>query len=621
MLKQLLVKISTVTFVISMLMACASPHVDYDHRSGRSLPDRGLSAGMILLKASQAENRKDYATAKMYYQQFLERFPGDVYEAEALTKFGRTQENLGDYTAALTTYQRVETEHSQSLWAAEAMLNAGRLYLQLSDTPAALAQAEKVITRSSASSEQQRQGYLLRADSYMEQYTPQPALIALMQAYALTDTQLLPNLKNEIQEYIRNVDTEMLIAVEKEVPAGTAHNWLAYLIGIRLMEEDQNQAALDLLTATIITGPQSPYADDARNRVEQLNRLLTPDTTTIGCLLPLSGPYQTIGESALAGIEIALHELGNQIPNRRFSIVVADTAGNHTKVLAALEHLSQKRVAAVIGPIVTAKAVAHRANEMAIPLLTLNQSAEIPQIGPFIFRNFITPQMQVQALAEFTVMTQGIDRAAILYPDEKYGQYYADLFRSEVQALGGQISIEVPYMSGSTDFKEPIEMLSDISSDFDALFIPDADDTIGLILPQLRFYDIKDKLLLGTNLWYTDKLIEMAAPYASKAVCPADFFKESSSPQVIKFIKTMNNIYHQMPSYVSAIAYDTAAILFKASANAIPDDPYSIREALIQMAPHDGLTGKSWFEENGETSREITLVRIRNNRFEAIGKE
>ena len=621
MLKQLLIKLSTVAFIIIMLMACALPQRGYHQRPGTSLPDRGLSADALLLQAGQAENRKDYATAKMYYQRYLERFPGDVYEAEALTKLGKTEETMGDYTVALTTYQRVETEHSQSLWAAEAMLNAGRLNLQLSDFPAALVQAEKVITRSSASDEQKRQGYLLRADSYIEQYTPQPALTALMQAYELTDPQLLPNLKNEIQEYIRNVDTEILTAVEKEVPAGRSLNWLTYLIGIRLIDEDQNQAALDHLSAAIIADPQSPYADDARNRIEHLNRLLTPETTAIGCLLPLSGPYQAIGESALAGIEMALHELGHQIANYRFSIVVADTAGDDAKVLAAIERLGQKKVAAIIGPIVTAKAVAQRANEMAIPLLTLNQSAGIPQIGPFVFRNFITPQIQAQTLADYAVMTEGINHFAILYPEEKYGQYYANLFRAEVQALGGQITAEAIYTPGSTDFKESIRSLTKAGSNFDALFIPDSDDTVGLILPQLRFYDIKNKLLLGTNLWYTDKLIEMAAPYARKAVCPADFFKESSSPQVIKFITTMSSIYHQKPSYVSAIAYDTAAILFKALAKAYLDDPDSIRQALTQMAPHDGLTGKSWFEENGESSREITLVRIRNRRFEAVGEE
>ncbi len=141
---------------------------------------------------------------------------------------------------------------------------------------------------------------------------------------------------------------------------------------------------------------------------------------------------------------------------------------------------------------------------------------------------------------------------------------------------------------------------------------------MGLILPQLRFYDLKDKLLLGTNLWYTDKLIEMAASYAGRAVCPADFYKESSSPQVNQFVTAMTHTYHQKPSYISAIAYDTAAILFKALITTGSDDPEQIRDTLVQMAPHHGLTGRSWFDQNGEASKELTLVRIRENKFEAI---
>lgn len=619
MLRQWLIKLLSIAVITNMLMACA-PYERRTYQAPRSSSVREQPGDTLLRQASQAVARRDYANAQSHYRRYLEQFPGGVYETEALTKLGKIHEAMGDHTAALNAYRKVETEHPNSLWATEAMLNAGRLYLKSDDIPAALAQVEKVLTNNTASDDQKRRGYLLKADSYTRQQAPEPAVTALTQAYELTDPQLLPGLKKEIQDYIRDIDTNTLTAVEKQLPAGRAQNWLTYLIGVRLTDEAQYQAALERLSATVAADPRSTYADDARSRIEQLNRLATPETSTIGCLLPLSGPYQAIGESALAGIELALHELGRLNENYRFTIAVADTAGDDTKALAALERLRNKKVAAIIGPIITAQAVGQQANQMRIPLLALNQSAGIPQIGPFVFRNFITPRMQVRALADYAVMAQGIDRLAILYPDEKYGQFYAGIFRAEVQALGGQVTAEAIYTTGSTDFKEPIQTLLNKSSGFDALFIPDSDDTVGLILPQLRFYDIKDKLLLGTNLWYTNKLIEMAAPYARKAVCPADFFKESSSRQVGQFVITMQDTYHKEPSYISAIAYDTAAILFKAMA-AAPDDPDSIRETLTQMSPHDGLTGKSWFEENGESSREITLVRIREGRFEAVGEE
>ena len=620
MAKHLTPKLICIALIAAVLAACTPSKRGVYQQPSTPVPERGLSAEALLYQADQAEAKRDYATARDYYRLYLRQYPGDLYEAEVLTKLGKVHDLMGKHRAALNLYERMEAEHFQSLWAAEAMLNAGRIHLRINDAPAAVAKANKVIAKQNSSAEQKRQAYLLRGNSHAQQQESEAALTDFLRVYEMTDPQLLPTLKKQIHSYVRNIETDILTAVQKEFPIGSANNWLTYLIGVRLMEQEKNQAAFERLSAAVTADPYSPHANDARDRIERLERLVTPETTTIGCLLPMSGPYQAIGESALAGIELALHTLGRQHTHHRFSIVVADTAGDDLKAIAALERLSQKKAAAIIGPIVTAKAVSPRANEMAIPLLTLNQSAGIPSIGPFIFRNFITPQMQVQTLADYAVMNQGIDRVAILYPNEKYGRYYTNLFRAEVQALGGQIVTEVLYPPGSTDFKEPIEELLKAKPGFDALFIPDADETVGLILPQLRFYDIKNKTLLGTNLWYTDKLIEMAEPYARNAVCPADFYKESSSPQTAQFVSAMERTYHQKPSYISAIAYDTAAILFKVLAGTGPDNIDRVRDTLIQMAPYRGLTGDSWFEQNGEASKEITLVRIRNGRFEAVGE-
>ncbi len=445
MLKRLRLKLLSSVFVAAMLMACASSNRTDHQRSPIDLPERELSSEALLHQADLAEVRHDYATAGTHYRHYLQKFPGDPYETEVLTKLGKVYERLEDQTAALNAYRKVETEHSHSPWATEAMLNAARIYLRSDDIPEALARANQVIAKEDTSDEQKRQGYLLRGNIYARQQTPHSALTDFLRVYELTDARLLPNLEQQIQSHIDNIDTETLTAVQQETPESAAHNWLTYLIGVRLMEQEKYQAAFEHLSAAVSADPESPHANDARGRIEQLNQLLTPDTTIIGCLLPLSGPYQAVGESALAGIELALHTLGRQHTNHRFSITVADTAGDDTKALAALERLGRKKIAAIIGPIVTAKAVAQRANEMAIPLLTLNQSDGIPQIGPFIFRNFITPQMQVQALVDHAVMNRGIDRLAILYPYEKYGRYYSELFRTEVEALGGQIIAEVFY--------------------------------------------------------------------------------------------------------------------------------------------------------------------------------
>ena len=54
--------------------------------------------------------------------------------------------------------------------------------------------------------------------------------------------------------------------------------------------------------------------------------------------------------------------------------------------------------------------------------------------------------------------------------------------------------------------------------DFEALLVPDAPKLLGLVIPQLAYYDIVNTTLLGTNLWYSDKLLKDAGEYAQGAV-------------------------------------------------------------------------------------------------------
>ena len=71
--------------------------------------------------------------------------------------------------------------------------------------------------------------------------------------------------------------------------------------------------------------------------------------------------------------------------------------------------------------------------------------------------------------------------------------------------------------------------------DFDAIFIPDSPAKAGLIVPQLAYYDIENVYLLGTNLWHSPKLIEMAKDYVQGAIMPDGFFADSRSDRVREF--------------------------------------------------------------------------------------
>ena len=57
-------------------------------------------------------------------------------------------------------------------------------------------------------------------------------------------------------------------------------------------------------------------------------------------------------------------------------------------------------------------------------------------------------------------------------------------------------------------------------------------DRVGLLIPQLAFYNITGVALIGSDNWHTKDLIERAGRHAEGAVFVDGFFPESTDPAV-----------------------------------------------------------------------------------------
>jgi ABC-type branched-subunit amino acid transport system substrate-binding protein len=321
-------------------------------------------------------------------------------------------------------------------------------------------------------------------------------------------------------------------------------------------------------------------------------------------------------------------------------------------------------VAAIIGPLVTSEIAAREAQEMGIPIITLTQKDNIPEIGDKVFRNFITPKMQVQTLTSFAVESLGLFRFAILYPDETYGNTFMNLFWDQLLEAGGEVVAVESYKPDQTDFSDSIKKLvglyyeipedlkleeeEDLTADqeqegneipeadetrkrgargedqeeepqaivdFDAIFIPDSPGKAGQIVPQLAYYDIKDVYILGTNLWHSGSLIKIANQYVQGAVMPDGFFADSPSPRVQKFVKEFEETYQETPDFIEAIVYDSAMILFNVVSREQIRYRSEIRDELLNLDNFPGVTGLTRFDENGDAQKKLYLLRVKGRKF------
>ncbi len=651
----------------------------------RPTPDQAL-----FQEAEKKYQEKAYDEASRLYQNLLDQFPDSGSAPMAVLKMGLICSVQGDFSEAERFFDQVIKNYPGTTYARDAgleMLNA--LYLEGKYQEVTVFAGG--LPYDELGPEQAVRLDMIMGDSYLALKSPLEAYHAFLKAFQKAEPKEQDSILSRLKTAIALMSPPDL---QKELE-GLNHQWpagyLVYQQALNFYNEGRIEEAVAAFTAFTDQFSDHEYIEKARQMLAEIESMDLFAPKTIGCLLPLSGKYQVFGEQALQGIELALSRFEKKNPGDTMRILIRDTASDPKRAQAAVEDLANHRVAAIIGPLATSAEAAVTAQSLKLPIITLTQKPHVTDIGDYVFRNFLTPEMQMKALVNYATDELHLRRFAILYPEETYGETFMNLFWDEVIRSGGEVVGVEAYDPTLTDFADPIKKLvglyydipddlvdeearrvfsqssltplgPNMSSDsvfsfksqgedglaaemetvwpdetaqepeaekqeqepvqpiidFDAIFIPDSADKAGLILPQLAYHDIKDVHLLGTNLWYSNKLIQMAKSHAEGAILPEGFFDLCKDERVSGFVRDFEKMYGSSPGFIEAVSFDTAMILFNLLSQ--PDVRYRtvLRSQLLTMPVFEGVTGRTCFDANGEAVKEIYLLRISGGRFEQL---
>ena len=328
-------------------------------------------------------------------------------------------------------------------------------------------------------------------------------------------------------------------------------------------------------------------------------------------------------------------------PNIPVRFIFRDTAGDETIAAQQVAELAiSDRVMGIAGPLVgnAAQGAAARANQERTPLLTLSQREGLAASSLYVFRNSLTPELQVRSLLDFAMEQNDLSRFGILRPQTRQGKQFAELFRNEVWRRGGEIVAEQSYQTDQTDFRYQVRLLQGLDPDapdeaedppdaenpkadpleeetpppFEALFLPDYADRISLIAPQIAFYGLEDIQLLGTNGWNDPELPQLARQFVEGAVFTDSFFLHSRYPFVQEFVADYVRLYGEEPTILEAQGYDVAGILLTLLNDSAITDREALRRALSQLQNFPGVTGATRFDPTGEADKILFLLQIQN---------
>ena len=624
-------------------------------------------SAQLFSRAEKMFQEKSYDNALVLFNEYLDRFPDRPMADAALMRTGAIHVALGNNDSARNIYNRLIAEYPKSYFVPDANIEIMVTYYNQGDYKKVIEQAADFLKYAVSESHILRT-YVLAGDAYLALGYPKDAVNYYATAYPKAQDPGKKVVISKLKDAVRQLSSQdiafLLKGREERFPAG----YLMFQLGTINAGEEKYDEALRVLSEFIEKFPDHENVKEAKNLITEINQKSTYSRYTIGCLLPLSGPYRLYGNKALNGVELALNKFSSQNNSLHIKVIIRDTESDPVKTVRAVKELLNEKVAAIIGPVIMAEPAAQEAQDNGVPIITLTQKDNITSIGDWVFRNFFTPVAQVKALVSYAIQDLNLNRFAILYPDENYGKTFMNLFWDEVIAFGGRVTGVESYNSTYTDFSDSIKKLvglyyevpehlkiidpeadgeknedvpigeeadtslgdaheydeniieekkekTEAIVDFDAVFIPDAPKKAGLIIPQLAFYDVIDIYLLGTNLWHSDSLIEMARQYVQDAIMPDGFFAESASEEVMDFVKNFHNTFQRKPEFIEAVAYDTAMILFQTVSS--PDIRFrsDLKNKLKTLNDFHGVTGLTSFDNSGEVRKKLYLFQIKGKEF------
>ncbi|BCA78304.1 penicillin-binding protein activator [Desulfuromonas sp. AOP6] len=421
-----------------------------------------------------------------------------------------------------------------------------------------------------------------------------------------------------------------------------------YVLAVRAYEGGDRQGARFLLERIAQAKKDFPSRAEALNLLDSITGSPWLERA-IGAVLPLSGKFAPFGELVRKGMELAVQIEG--IDSSEMDLVFRDGGGEAVTTAHAVRTLAREdRVMAVVGPLsgVASEAAAVAAQTEKLPLMTLSQRDGLASMGSYVFRNSLTSRLQVEALAHYAVVEKGLLGFAVLYPENRLGQEMAELFTAAVESRGGVVVKTQSFPTEGTDFRRSIKLLLNQDPDapeeevpvdkeelaeeglaeeetpacegleFEALFIPDYADRIGLLVPQLAYYEVENVQLLGINGWNSPELIRVAGAYVEKAVFVDGFYPYSPYPFVRDFVARYFEVYGEEPSILEAQGYDAAMLMLSILSRPEIRTREDFRQALLQVVNYPGVTGATSFDVDGEAEKVLFILQVQNGNIVQI---
>jgi len=328
----------------------------------------------------------------------------------------------------------------------------------------------------------------------------------------------------------------------------------------------------------------------------------------VGVSAGLTGEAATWGQSVLAGVTLATEEINNKggINGKKIKLIVEDDkmqaidAANAVNKLINIDNVTAILLGSGSGATSSAVPIIKQGK---IPSIITIASAPNLADGDYIFRVSPSDSVQGKFSAEFIKNQMGLNKIALVYVKNDWGQGIADVFKKNFLELGGEIVYEAGILQNIVDLKTEIAKIK--NTDAEALYMPIYPNSALAFFRQAKEAGLNLPIICGDAI-ESEEVIENE--YAEGVIY--NIAKMASSAEFAEKIKNLEGFENLSTNIGGPLGYDAAKILFSAIEK-VGTDKEKIKEELSKTFYKNGESNPVIeFDENGDIKTPIFEARI-----------
>jgi len=342
----------------------------------------------------------------------------------------------------------------------------------------------------------------------------------------------------------------------------------------------------------------------------------------VGVVTCLSGGLSTFGTSSAQGAKLAAEEIDSAggVLQQPLTLIVDDNQSKPGETARIVrKFLTQDRVVAILGDLTSSFTMeaAPLAQNAHVPLLTPTATNKaITPIGNFIFRSCFTDPFTGRVMARFALDHLNARRAVIMTDiKQDYSVGVAAELKQYFGANGGQLSEELFFSSGDTDFRAQLSKLKAVRPE--VVFLPAYYPEVGLILREARLLGVIAPFVGGEG-WDSPALVQIAGKSADGSYYANHFSSDDPDPRVQQFVARYKEKFQVLPDALAALWYDGTRLMANAIERAGSDNSEKIRDALAQTKDFSGVTGNISLDDQRNANKPGVIVTIQGGAIKMV---